>query len=361
MSGRNKFLEEVMGQLLMRLHKSETNNFDALRFSFDGVDRSSVFNLEYHKQHLCFFIANHEKFHAALDLMGDETSRALFLELILFRLAGHLHVRLSTNTARYWQLRDQALATPSQPSHFDFKSQFGPLRHFERVAWRERQFLLDCWPDDIASTFFLEQYHLERGNVHIFPKPGDHAIDAGACFGDTAVAFAAAVGAKGRVYSFDPLQSHGEVVRYNIAQNHLEETITFFPVGLGARSNTIVGPVLEETAVNPGFRLPHEKAGDVFPVRTIDSLVASKDIQRVDFLKMDIEGSELAALKGAEKTLRQFKPRLAISIYHKFSDFFEIPLFLQSLALGYRFFADHYTIHAEETVLYASADGGMML
>ena len=116
--------------------------------------------------------------------------------------------------------------------------------------------------------------------------------------------------------------------------------------------------MLEATAVNPGFRLPYTKHDNAFPVRTIDSLVASKDVSRIDFLKMDIEGSELAALQGAEKTLRQFKPKLAISIYHKFSDFFEIPLFLQSLSLGYRFYVDHYTIHAEETVLYASTDSG---
>ena len=68
---------------------------------------------------------------------------------------------------------------------------------------------------------------------------------------------------------------------------------------------------------------------------------------------MDIEGSELAALQGAEQTLRQFKPNLAISIYHKFADFFEIPSYLHGLGLGYRFYLDHYTIHAEETVLYA--------
>ncbi len=71
---------------------------------------------------------------------------------------------------------------------------------------------------------------------------------------------------------------------------------------------------------------------------------------------MDIEGSELAALQGAEQTLRQFQPRLAISIYHKFGDFFAIPAYLHGLRLGYRLYLDHYTIHAEETVLYASAD-----
>ena len=346
-------LEDVMGQLLVQLQRNEAGNYDAWRFSFDGVDRSSVFNLEYHKQNLCFFIGNHEKFKAALNLFEDEPSRALFLELILFRLVGHLHVRLSTSTARYWQLREDAFAIQSQPSCFDFKSKFGPLRHFERVAWNGRIFSLDCWPDDIASTFFIKQYHLERGDVLIFPKLGDHVIDAGSCFGDTAVAFAGAVGPSGRVYSFDPLQSHGDVVRYNVGQNGLEKTIVFFPVGLGARANVIPGPVSEENEVNPGFRLPSPKDDDAFPLRTIDSLVASRAVQRVDFLKMDIEGSELAALQGAEQTLRQFKPNLAISIYHKFADFFEIPSYLHGLGLGYRFYLDHYTIHAEETVLYA--------
>jgi hypothetical protein len=76
---------------------------------------------------------------------------------------------------------------------------------------------------------------------------------------------------------------------------------------------------------------------------------------RVDFIKMDIEGSELAALKGASGALREWKPRLAISLYHRVEDFHAIPLWLDSLGLGYRFFLDHYSIHHEETVLYAIA------
>jgi FkbM family methyltransferase len=345
-----------MGQLLLRLQRSEANNYDARRFSFDGVDRSCAFDLEYHKENLCFFILNYEKFEAALSLLEDEASRALFRELILFRLAGHLHIRLPTNTPRYWEFRERASANPSQPSHFDFKSVFGPLRHYEDVELYGRKFSLDCWPDDIASTSFIRQYHLERGDVRIFPEPENHVIDAGSCFGDTAVSFAGAVGPGGRVYAFDPLQSHGEIIRHNIAQNGLEKTISFFPVGLGGHANDVPGPVLEESIVNPGFRPSAIKPNQAFPVRTIDSLAATGEIPRVDFVKMDIEGSELAALRGAEKTLRRFQPKLAISIYHKFGDFFEIPLYLHGLSLGYRFYLGHYTIFAEETVLYAAGD-----
>ena len=105
--------------------------------------------------------------------------------------------------------------------------------------------------------------------------------------------------------------------------------------------------------VAPGFSI--EGREDV-PTETIDHLVQTGRIERVDFIKMDIEGSELAALRGAEASLRRFKPRLAISLYHKITDLFEIPRYLDGLGLGYRFYLDHYTIHLGESVLYAHAD-----
>jgi hypothetical protein len=91
------------------------------------------------------------------------------------------------------------------------------------------------------------------------------------------------------------------------------------------------------------------------PTRTIDSLVMSNEVKRVDLIKMDIEGSELDALQGGENSLKRWRPKLAISLYHRPEDLFSIPLWLNSLNCGYRFFLDHYSIHHEETVLYATA------
>jgi hypothetical protein len=54
-----------------------------------------------------------------------------------------------------------------------------------------------------------------------------------------------------------------------------------------------------------------------------------------------------------EGVRRQFKPKLAITVCHYFKDFWEIPRFLDGLGLGYRFYLRHFTIHAEETVLFA--------
>jgi hypothetical protein len=77
-------------------------------------------------------------------------------------------------------------------------------------------------------------------------------------------------------------------------------------------------------------------------------------LPRVDFIKMDIEGSELNALRGAEGTILGFKPKLAISIYHRDSDFIEIPNYLRKLDVGYEFFLDHFTVYGEETILFAA-------
>lgn len=84
---------------------------------------------------------------------------------------------------------------------------------------------------------------------------------------------------------------------------------------------------------------------------TIDSVV--KD-EKVTYIKMDIEGSELRALEGARETILRDHPRLAICIYHKPMDIIEIPAYILSLVPEYQFFIRHYTSNMWETVLYAS-------
>ena len=174
-------------------------------------------------------------------------------------------------------------------------------------------------------------------------------IDAGACFGDTAIGFADAVGDGGRVCSFEVLSSHLEIIRHNLKQNQDLRNITLYPFALGEWSQE--GEVAEGPP-NPGYSLIG--AGEQLPVRTLDSLVADGTIPRVDFLKMDIEGYELAALRGAAKTLRRFRPKLAISIYHKWDDYWTIPEFIASLGVGYRFYLANYTLSDGETILYAT-------
>jgi hypothetical protein len=53
--------------------------------------------------------------------------------------------------------------------------------------------------------------------------------------------------------------------------------------------------------------------------------------------------------------LRRFRPKLAVCVYHNLEDFWAIPRYLDGLGLGYRFYLRHFTIHPEETVLFAHA------
>jgi FkbM family methyltransferase len=124
---------------------------------------------------------------------------------------------------------------------------------------------------------------------------------------------------------------------------------------IGSESNK---PVFFEDN-GPGSVVSFEKtarANGTVLTLTIDDLVVQEGLPRVDFIKMDIEGAELPALKGAVRTLQRFRPKLAICVYHNLMDLFEIPEFILSLGLGYRLFLRHFTIHSEETVLFARAD-----
>jgi len=83
--------------------------------------------------------------------------------------------------------------------------------------------------------------------------------------------------------------------------------------------------------------------------RSIDSVLQGAP---VTFIKMDIEGAELDALKGAKESIKKWKPRLAICIYHKPEDSIEIPLYIHGLVPEYKMFIRHYSTSRYETVLY---------
>jgi hypothetical protein len=86
---------------------------------------------------------------------------------------------------------------------------------------------------------------------------------------------------------------------------------------------------------------------------TLDDLVGERGLERVDFIKLDIEGAEVNALEGAANTLRRHRPRLAIAAYHRNDDLTRIPVTLRQMGPNYRFHLAHYTTHHGETVLYA--------
>ncbi|RKI88651.1 FkbM family methyltransferase [Parablautia intestinalis] len=74
--------------------------------------------------------------------------------------------------------------------------------------------------------------------------------------------------------------------------------------------------------------------------------------QKISMIKMDIEGFEHKGLLGAKWAIQQHKPVLAICVYHRRDDLWKIPLLIHSICSDYRFYMKHYSLFANETVLY---------
>ena len=86
---------------------------------------------------------------------------------------------------------------------------------------------------------------------------------------------------------------------------------------------------------------------------TVDSIDNVCWEDKVTFIKLDIEGSEMEALRGAEKIIRRDKPRLAVSIYHEPQDYFEIPFYIRELVPEYKLYIRHHKPNKNDTVVYA--------
>jgi FkbM family methyltransferase len=334
------WLEWVFREMFRAMHNQEQDNFDDVRYP--EAQRNAFF-ADMHAWYLSFLAENAESFFAARNLLEDDASRNLFDRLILYRLLGHLHIRLPVKH------RSEVPAEWKIDATGDI-GMLGQLGVFS-VPYAGTDVWVKCIPSNVAATFLSDQYRFNRGGVRIKAEPGDYVIDGGGCFGDTALAFAADIGVNGWVYTFDPILKHCEIMREAFQMNPgLASRISLFDVGLADTDAERDAVHSVHQSINPGARLE-----EGLPTRTIDSLVASGEIVRIDFLKMDIEGSELGALQGGEQSLKRWRPRLAISLYHRPEDLFSIPLWLGSLECGYRFFLNHHSIHQEETVLYATA------
>lgn len=334
----------ICRQLIGALSRREANNIDKF-YPPAGTTTSKTEFVEMRARFLDFLTANWEGMARTYGRFEDVPSRQLFTDLLLFRALGYRHVRLPSNTPAYWEARRHSEAIPAELSSFATVPGGADIQRFQ-IPGRDRPLVLDCLRANLFFTFLLHQYHFERDGVTVGPEPGDHVIDAGACFGDTAVDFAQTVGEAGRVYCFDPVETHLQIVNANVTQNGLRNVL-IFPTGLGDREKR--GPLVPG-CVDPGFANVEASA-----VRSLNGLMAETTLPRVDFIKMDIEGHELAALRGAEAVLRAFRPKLAISLYHRWNDYIEIPDFIAGLGLGYRFFLQNYTISDGETILYCKS------
>jgi FkbM family methyltransferase len=171
-----------------------------------------------------------------------------------------------------------------------------------------------------------------------------HVLDGGAFDGDTYDNFTSAGTQIGSWIFIEPDQVNFSKIISKYKTPHHENY--FIQAALSSRNGTAR---FESTSdLNNGSRM-HSDGGDSTTLITIDSI----DLKvGTNFIKLDIEGEELNALKGASETIAKYRPVLAISTYHLPEHHWEILTFIDSLGFNYKFYL---RVHGEQTfdaVLY---------
>jgi FkbM family methyltransferase len=175
-------------------------------------------------------------------------------------------------------------------------------------------------------------------------KPGDTAVDIGAHIGFFTVQMAAAVGATGRVYAFEPFDANADLLERSLAENRFEDRVIFqrAAVGAAAGSATLTFPV--ETLNSGGAYLLRDGTAPVagnqkkqVPLVALDAL----DLRRpVRFIKMDVEGAEPQVIRGAARMLTADRPVILSELHptqlDRASGVTADEFLAQIRALGYR-------------------------
>ena len=172
------------------------------------------------------------------------------------------------------------------------------------------------------------------------PGEGDISIDGGAFDGATARDFAK-TGAK--VYAFEMSEENYK----NCLPLAEKYNFTIENFGLSDRPGEF-NYTQNGAASHAGGGTETDPVGKFI---NLDTYVAIKNLPRVDYVKLDIEGAELLMLQGAANTLIRCKPKMAVSAYHKWEDVFTLPAFIKSLHPDYEFKFRHYRMDCTDYVL----------
>jgi FkbM family methyltransferase len=151
--------------------------------------------------------------------------------------------------------------------------------------------------------------------------PASVVFDVGAHSGQFTKLFAR-IAANGQIYAVEP-GSYARSILRMVVWLHGLSNVAVLPMAFGAASGleTLTLPIKQRSSL--GFGLAHLGAAqerwravaqELVSLTTLDTVVAALELDRVDFIKADIEGWELHLLRGGEHALRRFRPRLMIEL-----------------------------------------------
>ncbi len=207
--------------------------------------------------------------------------------------------------------------------------------HLARCSYEELCTLPQYFPEDIFSVTGYK-----------------NVVDCGAYTGDTLKEFANRTGERyERYYAFELDRDNHVRLQETVATLHQKDKITCFPYGVWSEEKDISYGTM---ASDDSFSIYNTRETQTAHVVSLDQQL--KDTP-VDFIKMDIEGAEMEALKGCAAIIQKQHPAIAVCVYHRIEDLWEVPLYLKELCSDYKIYVRHHTKYwVSETVCYACVE-----
>ncbi|MBC7927548.1 MAG: FkbM family methyltransferase [Bryobacteraceae bacterium] len=213
----------------------------------------------------------------------------------------------------------------------------GKDEHFEQWQTPKGTYWIEKASRYVLPFNLAEQDRRIYGEGTNFVRPGDVVLDCGANIG-VFVRESLNVGAK-KIIAIEPAPENLECLRRNFKPEIAEGRVIIYPKGVWDKDDFLTLNIDHGNSAADSFVMHPEHASattEKFPLTTIDKLVAELGLERVDFIKMDIEGAEVRALNGGRATIAKYHPRMAVSVYHQPDHPVEVPRSIMAAWSGYR-------------------------
>lgn len=248
--------------------------------------------------------------------------------------------------------------------------------HIDEVIFkmhaREIISVFDTLEDKLSQDTFLEVVRARMSGNYVSPDlfcenqyfalphfrrmdSNEVFVNCGAYVGDTIEKYIwSRFGVFRKIIGFEPDRNNFNAMKKRISRlrdewNLNKDSIELYPYALSDIKNTVSIRNAEETMGLGGKVLEGECDGAECLMISIDEVIN----EPISFLNADVESYEYRMLLGAKETIRNWKPNLAISIYHNAVDMFSIPLLIKELVPEYKIAVRHHSYQLYDTVLYA--------